>query len=51
MPARIRVGAGMETAGTWWLPVNNSDGGETVDGLVGSFGAVCTDNCTPGTTP
>ena len=45
------VGAGMETAGTWWLPVNNSDGGETVDGLVGSFGAVCADNCTPGTTP
>ena len=45
------VGTGMEAAGTWWLPVNNSDGGETVDGLVGSFGAVCTDNCTPGTTP
>ena len=45
------AGTGMETAGTWWLPVNNSDGGETVDGLVGSFGAVCTDNCTPGTTP
>ena len=45
------VGAGMETAGTWWLPVNNADGGETVDGLVGSFGAVCTDHCTPGTPP
>ena len=45
------AGAGMETAGTWWLPVNNADGGETVDGLVGSFGAVCTEHCTPGTPP
>ncbi len=39
------VGAGLETAGTWWVAA--PDWAAAWDGLIGSFGAVCTDGCGP----
>ena len=39
------VGAGLETAGTWWVAA--PDWADAWDGLIGSFGAVCTDGCQP----
>ena len=34
----------LEAAGTWWLPAVGSDAGERgIMGIIGSFGAVCTD--------
>ena len=39
------VGAGLETAGTWWVAA--PDWAAAWDGLIGSFGAVCTDGCRP----
>ena len=39
------VGAGLETAGTWWVAA--PDWAASWDGLIGSFGAVCADGCAP----
>ena len=41
------AGAGLETAGTWWI--SSPDWDPDWDGIIGSFGAVCADGCAPAT--